>query len=89
MGNTTESSRSWFCVWNNPQKYFPEGTEPHDMVLHTVDIWIKDKPQRTCAINYEIGDTGTPHMHMVLEDPAKARFSALQKMYQPCYKLML
>ena len=27
--------------------------------------------QRSCAVNYEIGDSGTPHLHMVLEDPAK------------------
>ena len=77
----TESSRSWFCVWNNPQNHLPEGLEPHDMVNLAVEMWIADKPQRTCAINYEIGDSGTPHMHMVLEDPAKSRFSALQKLY--------
>lgn len=77
----TESSRSWFCVWNNPQNYFTEEMDPNDLVNAAIEIWIKDKPQRTCAINYEIGDSGTPHMHMVLEDPAKSRFSALQKLF--------
>lgn len=75
-----ESSRSWFCVWNNPQNHLGD-LEPNELVLAAIELWIKDKPQRTCAINYEIGDSGTPHMHMVLEDPAKARFSALQKLY--------
>ena len=51
------------------------------MVNKAIDIWCKDKPQRTCAVNYEIGDSGTPHMHMVLEDPAKVRFTAVQKLF--------
>lgn len=51
------------------------------MVTRAVELWTDGKPQRTCAINYEIGDTGTPHMHMVLEDPAKSRFSAVQKLF--------
>ncbi len=74
------SSRSWFCVFNNPEKLFGE-IEPKEMVYNAIDIWCKDKPQRTCAVNYEIGDTGTPHMHMVLEDPAKVRFTAIQKLF--------
>ncbi len=76
-----ESSRSWFCVLNNPTKIFGENTSPADMVDKAIELWIKDKPQRTCAINYEIGDNGTPHMHMVLEDPAKSRFTAVQKLF--------
>lgn len=76
-----EASRSWFCVLNNPAKIFGEDTEPQDMVDKAISLWIKDKPQRTCAVNYEIGDSGTPHMHMVLEDPAKSRFSAVQKLF--------
>lgn len=76
----SESSRSWFCVLNNPQNIFGTMT-PQEMVDSAIEIWIKDKPQRTCAINYEIGDSGTPHMHMVLEDPAKVRFSAIKKLY--------
>lgn len=74
------SSRSWFCVFNNPEKLFGN-IEPSEMVNKAIDIWCKDKPQRTCAINYEIGDSGTPHMHMVLEDPAKVRFTAVQKLF--------
>lgn len=79
--DSKESSRSWFCVLNNPAKIFGEDTSPADMVDKAIELWIKDKPQRTCAINYEIGDNGTPHMHMVLEDPAKSRFTAVQKLF--------
>ena len=52
------------------------------MVYQAIEFWRKEKPQRTCAVNYEIGDSGTPHMHMVLEDPSKVRFSAIQKLYK-------
>ena len=76
-----EASRSWFCVLNNPAKLFGEDTQPLDMVDKAISLWIKDKPQRTCVVNYEIGESGTPHMHMVLEDPAKSRFSAVQKLF--------
>lgn len=79
--DSKESSRSWFCVLNNPQNVFTDLENPEDMVQTAIDLWIHNKPHRTCAVNYEIGDTGTPHMHMVLEDPAKSRFSAVQKLF--------
>ena len=76
-----DSSRSWFCVLNSPQEMFGELT-PEDMVNKAIEMWCEDKPQRSCAVNYEIGDTGNHHMHMVLEDPAKTRFSAIQKLFK-------
>lgn len=79
--DSKESSKSWFCVLNNPQKIFCDIDEPQEMVERAIEMWCENKPQRTCAVNYEIGDNGTPHMHMVLEDPQKTRFSALQKMF--------
>lgn len=79
--NSKESSRSWFCVLNNPQSVFPDLEKPEDMVQAAIDLWCFDKPYRSCAVNYEIGDTGNHHMHMVLEDPSKSRFSALQKLF--------
>ena len=79
--NSKESSRSWFCVLNNPQSVFPDIENPEDMVQAAIDKWCADKPYRTCAVNYEIGDTGNHHMHMVLEDPSKSRFSAVQKLF--------
>lgn len=78
--DTKESKRSWFCVWNNPQKYYPELTE-QEIVNKAISLWVENKPKRTCAVSYELADTGTPHLHLVLEDPAKSRFSALQKLY--------
>ncbi len=51
------------------------------MVEKAIDLWIENKPHRVCAINYEIGDSGTPHMHMVLEDSSKIRFSAIKKIF--------
>lgn len=80
MSEKQKSSRSWFCVLNNPEKVLGEHT-PDELVNLALDIWCKDNPQRSAGINYEIGDCGTPHMHMVLEDPAKTRFSAVQKLF--------
>jgi len=80
MNEKQKSSRSWFCVLNNPEKTLGEHT-PDELVNLALDMWCKDNPQRSAGINYEIGDNGTPHMHMVLEDPAKTRFSAVQKLF--------
>lgn len=97
---STESSRSWFCVFNIHTLYnsnddrtevqllnskqirelFADLT-PEDIVDTAIEMWCRNKPYRTCAVNYEIGDTGNEHLHMVLEDPSKVRFSAIQKLY--------
>jgi len=79
--NTTTSSRSWFCVLNNPNKILGENHSPDELVEIALDMWCENHPQRSAAVNYEIADSGTPHMHMVLEDPAKTRFSAVQKLF--------
>lgn len=79
---STQQSRSWFAVLNNPEKLDCfSGLLPKDVVEKAITMWCENKPQRSCAVNYEIGDSGTPHLHMVLEDPAKTRFSAVQKLY--------
>lgn len=80
MSNNTDASRSWFCVLNNPQKLFGD-ISPDEMVNEAINKWVENHPNRTCAVNYEISDSGTPHMHMVLEDPSKTRFSAVQKLF--------
>ena len=77
---STNNYRSWFCVLNSPQKVFGD-ISPAEMVNKAIQLWCDDKPQRSCAVNYEIGDNGNHHMHMVLEDPAKVRFSAIQKLF--------
>lgn len=79
--NTTDSARTWFCVLNSPRTIFGNELSQQDIVLAALDRWQEGKPQRTCAGNYEIGDTGNEHMHLVLCDPQKSRFSAVQKLY--------
>ncbi|GAD37037.1 hypothetical protein ANG3_1333 [Streptococcus intermedius SK54 = ATCC 27335] len=46
-----------------------------------MERWIARNENVVCAINYEIGDNGVHHCHMVLEDKKAFRFSALQKLY--------
>ncbi len=77
--NRQASSRAWFCVLNNPQKVFGE-ISPEEMVEKAARLWMIQE-RRSCATNFEIGDAGTPHMHMVLCDKGKSRFSAVQKLY--------
>lgn len=80
MIKSTDKARSWFCVWNNPQKYLSE-TDPREMVIKATEMFYDNKPSRSCAINYEIGKEGTPHMHMVLESSSQIRFSTIQKIF--------
>lgn len=75
----TQSNRCWFCVLNNPQKQFGN-IEPLDMVNACAQLWMV-KNSRSCAMNFESSDSGTPHIHMVLYDASKSRFSAIQKLY--------
>ncbi len=78
---STDSRRSWFCVLNNPQKVFGDDMTPEEIVYKAIQLWIDEEPSRSCGVNYEISDSGTPHLHMVLEDARKARFSAIKKLY--------
>lgn len=75
-----DKCRSLFCVLNNPQKLFGDDMPPELMVEKVIEMWTV-KTTRACAVNYEIADTGTPHMHMVLEDSNQSRFSAIQKLF--------
>lgn len=78
---STDSRRSWFCVLNNPQKVFGDDMTPEEIVYKAIELWIDEEPSRSCGVNYEISDSGTPHLHMVLEDSRKVRFSAIKKIY--------
>lgn len=73
-------SRSWFCVWDNPQNFYV-GMEPQEMAEAALDTWISAKPTRSGAVAYCISARGLIHFHMVLEDDSKPRFSALKKLY--------
>lgn len=74
-----ESARSWFCVLNNPQDIY--SGEPQDIAEQVLKEWVKDYPTRTGAVSYCISADGLIHLHMVLEDSNKARFSSLKKAY--------
>lgn len=55
---TTQSARTWFCVFNSPRTIWGEEATPEEMVNAALDLWMENKPRRSCAGNYEIGDTG-------------------------------
>ncbi len=74
-----ESSKSWFCTLNNPENSY--SGEPQEIAEKVLEDWIQDKPSRTGAVAYCISAVGLKHLHMVLEDSNKARFSALKKAY--------
>lgn len=76
----TEKSRSWFCVWNNPQEVYPN-LEPNQIAEGVLELWTNGHPTRTGAVAYCISESGLIHLHMVLEDSNQARFSALKKLF--------
>ena len=77
-----ERSRSWFCVWNNPQETFVDLTEdPAAMADYVLDIWIGDSNTRTGAVAYCVSAEGLIHFHMVLEDTNKASFFTIKNTY--------
>jgi hypothetical protein len=66
------------------RKLLPDTDEPlspEEIVDFLMERWIARNENVVCAVNYEIGDNGTHHCHMVLEDKQAFRFSALQKLY--------
>ena len=75
-----DSCRSWFCVWNNPEECYPD-LDPPGIAEEVLKIWVEEHPTRTGAVAYCISKDGLKHLHMVLEDSSKARFSALKKLY--------
>lgn len=75
-----EPSKSWFCVLNNPEKHFHDGT-PEEIVDKMIEIWTKDNPQRTCAVAYCVSAKGLKHLHCVLEDKKSIRFSGIKKIF--------
>ena len=77
--DTREASRSWFCVLNNPQDVY-EG-KPNEIAEKCLDEWVRERPTRTGAVAYCVSAEGLIHLHMVLEDEQKARFSAVKKTY--------
>ena len=73
-------SKSWFCVFPNPEENFLDGT-PEEIADTMIEMWIKDNPQRSCAVSYCISSDGLRHLHAVLEDTTAMRFSAIKKAF--------
>ena len=76
-------SKSWFCVFPNPEKHFYDGT-PEEIVHKMIETWIEDNPQRTCAISYCVSADRLSHLHAVLEDTKALRFSAIKRYSHLC-----
>lgn len=76
----SETSRSWFCVFNNPADHDYPGT-PQEVCERLRDEWIKDSETRSGAWVYCISADGLHHVHMVLEDTKSMRFSAIKSSY--------
>ena len=73
-------SKSWFCVFNNPEERGYTGT-PEEIVDRLKDEWTDGHPTRTGAWIYCISADGLKHVHMVLEDTKAMRFSVIKKSY--------
>ncbi|MCL2604835.1 MAG: hypothetical protein FWD90_10190 [Defluviitaleaceae bacterium] len=73
-------SKSWFCVFNNPEEHGYTGTPP-EIVNNVIAKWIEDNPQRTCAVTYCISADGLKHLHAVLEDVRNMRFTTVKKIF--------
>jgi len=74
-------SKSWFCVFNNPEKYGYVG-EPEKVVERVIEEWVGDSDTRTCAVNFCISAEGLNHLHAVFEDKKAMRFSAIKKLFK-------
>lgn len=73
-------SKSWFIVFNNPEKHGYEG-EPVEIIERLIKEWVGDSPTRTCAMTYCLSAEGLPHVHMVVEDVKAMRFTAVKKAF--------
>lgn len=77
------ASRSWFCVLNNPVEHYPElaGKTPQEVCEFLAVRWVGDSETRSGAWVYCVSAEGLHHIHMVLENPSKSRFSAVKNAY--------
>lgn len=73
-------SKSWFCVFNNPEQHGYNGS-PAEIVDKILDDWVSEHPTRTIAAAFCISKDGLPHVHVVLEDTKAMRFSVVKKAF--------
>jgi len=74
------NARSWFCIFNNPNDHGFPGT-PQEVCDSILEIWMRDNPQRDCAVLYCISADGLEHCHAVFEDKKTMRFSVIKKLF--------
>ncbi|MDR0883539.1 MAG: hypothetical protein LBN05_02905 [Oscillospiraceae bacterium] len=75
------NARSWFCVFNNPEKHGFEDKTPEQICESMCDIWMENNPQRACAVTYCISAEGLQHCHAVFEDIKTMRFTLVKKLF--------
>lgn len=73
-------SRSWFAVFNNPEKHGYIG-EPEEIIERMKKEWIGNNSLKKGYWAYCISEKGLPHIHMILEGSGSMRFSAVKKAY--------
>lgn len=73
-------SKSWFCVFNNPEDHGYMGT-PQEIVQSIIEEWCEDNPTRSCAVAYCISVDGLNHLHCVFEDVKAMRFTSIKKAF--------
>lgn len=75
--------RAWFCVWNNPIDTLGDSVanEPQAIAEYVLYSFCGDNPSRSGAVAYCISADGLHHLHMVLCDAHKMRFSAIKSLF--------
>ena len=83
MAQKDTTSKSWFCVLNNPREHGFDGTSK-EILEKVASIWITDE-YRACALALCLSENGLEHIHMVLSDDTAHRFSYIKKLYPMCH----
>lgn len=76
-----DTSKSWFCVFNNPEEHGYEGMEPEEILKTMEDAWLATYPQGSCWLAYCVSKEGLPHVHAVFENGKTARFTVIKKAF--------
>lgn len=95
MGQSKKDSqaRCWFVTINNPEKNLaelglPANSTPEQVVDWCLEHWMEaarkgKENERGAGCCYEVGDQGTPHVHMACCAKSKPRFSYMKKVFPP------